>query len=255
MAKKDRISTFTLFLSGTILFSLAWLMPSFPLLSFVGLAPFIAIAANNRKEKSIWTSLELILVGITAAFIAASLFNDTNIAYTIVQAMVFTMAFLGYTFVRKSLGPGVSIITITLFWLAIEYVLIKWVSVPSVFLADSLVLKRDWFRWNSQIGYLSASLWILVCNTFLYLAVLTEKKVNWIFVILFILAVVGPIVYSYTLQIDSIDKDQMMLLYSSSDQTLPQSYVSRGELVPRTSAWVSLLILLYTFVKRKIARK
>ena len=255
MAKKDRISTLTLFVSGTIFFSLAWLMPSFPLLSFIGLAPFMAIAANNRKEKSIWTSLELILIGISVAFITASIFNDTHVAYTIAQAMVFTMAFLGYTFVRKSLGAGVSIITITLFWLAFEYVFIKWIPTPSIFLADSLLLKRDWLRWNSQVGYLSVSLWILISNTCLYLALLTERKVNWLFVILFIISVAGPIVYSYTLQVDPIDKDQMVQLYSAADPNLPESYLNRGELIPRTSAWVSVLILLSTLVKRKTSKK
>lgn len=255
MAKKNRIPTATLFLAGTILFSLAWLMPSFPLLSFFTLAPFMAIAANNRKEKSIWTSLELILVGITVALIIASLFNETGIAYTITQAILFTMAFLGYTFVRKSLGPGVSIITITLFWLTLEYIFIKWIPIPSIYLADLLLLKKEWWRWNSQMGYLSASLWILISNTLLYLAVLTEKKINWLFVMFFIISVSGPILYSYTLQTDPISKDQMIQLYAGSTSNLPEHYTITGELIPRTSAWISLLILLSTMVKRKTTRK
>lgn len=68
MAKKNSIGTPSLFVGGTILFSLAWMMPSFPLLAFVGFAPFIAIAANNRKEKSMWSSLELVLLGLSISF-------------------------------------------------------------------------------------------------------------------------------------------------------------------------------------------
>lgn len=144
MAKKHRIPTLALFGAGTILLSLAWLMPSFPLLAFFGLAPFIAIAANNRKEKTMWTSLELVLLGLTIAFFSVSIFNSISPAFTIALAMIYTLAFVGFTFVRKTLGPGVSVITIGLFWLAVEYLLLKWNPQSSIFLADLLSLKQDW---------------------------------------------------------------------------------------------------------------
>jgi apolipoprotein N-acyltransferase len=254
MAKKNSIPTLALLAAGTILFSLAWLMPSFPLLVFIGLAPFIAIAVNNRKEKSIWTSLELILLGLTISFFMATLFNKTEPAYIIGQAIIFTMAFLGYTFVRKNLGPGVSLITIALFWLAIEYLLLKWNPASSIYLADALQLKPEWVRWNSKTGYLGASLWILITNILVFQAVLTANKTNWLFVILFVLSIAVPITYSYLLDSDSITKDQLVQLYQSKGMDLSESYNASGELIPRTSAWISVLILLFTFVKRKTNR-
>ena len=255
MAKKNRIPTLALLTAGTILFSLAWLMPSFPLLAFIGLSPFIAIAVNNRKEKSMWTSLELILLGLTISLFMATLFNKIEPAYLIGQAIVFTLAFLGYTFVRKNLGPGVSLITIALFWLAIEYLLLKWNPASSIYLADTLQLKEEWVSWNSQTGYLGASLWILITNILIFKAVLTEHKTNWLFVALFALSVTIPMIYSYLLDADSITRDQMVLLYQSNGQDLSESYNANGELIPRTSAWISVLILLFTFVKRKTNRK
>lgn len=254
MGKKNSIPSLALFGAGTVLLSLAWLMPSFPLLAFCGIAPFIAIAANNRKEKSMWTSLELVLLGLAIAIFSATLFNDISLAFTFAQAIVFTMAFLGYTFVRKSLGPNVSIITIGLFWLALEYLLLKLSPRAPVYLSDLLLLKKEWVRWNVKTGYLGTSLWILVSNTFLYLAVLTTNRTNWIFVTLFVVSVAGPIIYSHALDFEPIAREQMVLLYSSSDsQTIP-SYPVTGELIPRTSAWVSVLILLFTLVKRKTKR-
>ena len=255
MAKKNRIPTLALLASGTILFSLTWLMPSFPLLAFIGLAPFIAIAVNNRKEKSIWTSLELILLGLTISFFMATLFNHAEPAYLIGQAIVFTMAFLGYNFVCKNLGPGVSLLTIALFWLAIEYLLLKWNPASSIYLADALQLKQEWVRWNGKTGYLGASLWILITNILVFQAVLTENKTNWLFVVLFVLSMAIPMIYSYSLNTDSITKDQMMLLYQSNGNDLGDPYNATGELIPRTSAWISVLILLFTFVKRKTNRK
>lgn len=255
MAKKNRIPTLALFAAGTILFSLAWLMPTFPLLAFIGLAPFIAIAVNNRKEKSIWTYLELILLGLTISFFVATLFKNTEPAYLIGQAIVFTMAFLGYNFVRKNLGPGVSLTTIALFWLAIEYLLLKWNPASSIYLADVLQLKQEWIRWNNKTGYLGASLWILITNILLFQAMLTENKTNWPFLVLFILSVFLPMAYSYQLESDSITKDQMVQLYQSGGKDFNKSYQATGELIPRTSAWISVLILLFAFVKRKTNRK
>ncbi|MEQ8423870.1 MAG: hypothetical protein RIA63_04110, partial [Cyclobacteriaceae bacterium] len=199
MAKKNSITTLILFIGGTILFGLSWLMPSFPLLAFIGFAPFVAIAVNNRKEKSMWSSLELVLAGLSLSFFAARFFDFDQLTFVILQAILFTLTFLGYTFVRKSLGQKVSVITLPLFWLAMEYILLKWYPLPVLFLADLFTLKPQWIRWTSFTGYLGASLWILASNILLYLAVLTEKKVNWLFIILFFLSVVGPIGYSYAI--------------------------------------------------------
>lgn len=255
MAKKNSIGPLYLFAGGTLLLSLAWLMPSFPLVIFVGLSPFIAIAVNNRKEKTMWTSLELVLAGLSISLFASSFFDLPQLTFAIVQAILFTLPFVGYTFVRKSLGPGVSIITLPLFWLALEYVLLKWYPFPITFLADSLMLKSNWTAWNGQTGYLGASLWILTCNVLLFQGLLTEKKVNWLFIVLFLLTLLGPIAYSAMTDSNGISRDSMMALYTAGESTANPEYTSRGEFIPRTAAWISVLIVLFTFVKRKTSRK
>jgi hypothetical protein len=165
------------------------------------------------------------------------------------------LPFIGYTFTRKSLGASVSIITLVLFWLALEYLLLKWSPFPILYLADLLALKPTWTSWNASTGYLGSSLWILACNTFLYLAILTEKKVNWIYVALFVISLVGPIAYTYTIDSTGITKYDMIQLYASDNETTSSGYGLRGEFITRTSAWISLLILLFTLVKRKTTRK
>jgi len=255
MAKKDSIKPIYLFLGGVTIFGLAWLMPSFPLLAFIGLSPFIAIAVNNRKEKSMWTSLELVLLGLSISFFAGSIFSATQLTYSVIQAILFTIPFAGYTLVRKTFGPNVSVITLPLFWLGLEYFLLKWYPLPIIFLADILTLKPEWTSWNTSTGYLGSSLWILLCNVFIYQGVLTEKKVNWFFIVLFVLAVVGPIVYAMTLETNAITRNEMIELYSPGKDTLATEYSLAGEFVPRTAAWISVLILLFTLVKRKVTRK
>ena len=52
MAKKSNsiISPWILFAAGTILFTSGWLMKSFPLLIFVGIAPFFAIVDQGKED-------------------------------------------------------------------------------------------------------------------------------------------------------------------------------------------------------------
>lgn len=252
MAKKNRIPTLYLFSGGTVLFSLAWLMPLFPLLAFVGLAPFFAIAVNNRAEKSLWSSMELILLGLSISFWAIDQFSLDSLTNSIVSGILFTLPFLGYTFVRENLGAKSSIIVIIFFWLAIEYITLK--IYPIHFLADLLILKSEWSKWTAQTGYLGISLWILSTNALLFKALLTEQKTNWILFVLFVAMITGPFVLSHASEASPITKQDMLAVYLDSE-TGEAGYKSYAEWIARTSAWISVLIVLFTLVKQKTKRK
>ena len=252
MAKKNRIPTIYLFAGGTVLFSLAWLMPSFPLLAFIGLSPFFAIAINNRAEKSLWTSMELILLGLSISFWAINQFSFDVLTTSIVSGILFTLPFLGYAFARKNLGTKASLIVILFFWLAIEYILLK--IYPKYFLADLFILKPEWSRWTAQTGYLGVSLWILSTNALLFKALLTEEKINWLMLILFLAMVIGPFTVSHVSAAYPITRQTMLAVYSNSETGDP-GYKSSAEWIARTSAWISVLIVLFTFVKQKTKRK
>lgn len=252
MAKKNRIPTLYLFSGGTVLFSLAWLMPSFPLLAFVGFAPFFAIAVNNRAEKSLWTSMELILLGLSISFWAIGQFSLDSLTTSIVSGILFTLPFLGYSFARENLGAKASLIVIILFWLAIEYLTLK--IYPAHFLADLFILKPEWSKWTAHTGYLGISLWILSANALLFKALLTEEKINWLLFILFLAVVIGPFALSQVSETSPITRQTMLAVYSNSG-TGGAGYKSYAEWIARTSAWISVLTVLFTFVKQKTKRK
>ncbi|MGE0588049.1 MAG: hypothetical protein AB7O48_05710 [Cyclobacteriaceae bacterium] len=252
MAKKNRIPTIYLFAGGTVLFSLAWLMPSFPLLAFIGLAPFFAIAVNNRAEKSLWTSMELILLGLSISFWAVTQFSLANLTISIVYGILFTLPFLGYAFARENLGAKASLIVILFFWLAIEYASLK--VYPTYFLADLFILKPEWSKWTANTGYLGISLWILSTNALLFKALLTEEKINWLLFTLFLAVVIGPFVLSQGAETSPITRLDMLALYSNSVAG-DAGYKSYAEWIARTSAWISVLIVLFTLVKQKTKRK
>ena len=251
MVKGNKPAVALLFVTGTFLLGLAWLMPSFPLFAFFGLAPFMAMVSGKPKKGRVGGVVELTLLGLSISLFCATFFDVDRLAVVIIQAMVFGLPFLGIVFLR-SLGQQAGIFTIVLFWLALEFIGLKAAPGDTIFLADLLHLKPVWVRWNLATGYLGASLWILLCNAFLCKAWMTGDKFNWLFLILFVLTVTTPMAYSYTLDENALDKAQMVRFYRHNDiQGLPEAYIRNAEWIARTAAWVSVFMVLYSFVRKK----
>lgn len=227
-------------------------MKSFPLLIFAGLAPFFAIADEGKDNERFWNLSELILGGLSISLFAAHLFEVKFLVVSISQAIALTLAFVGYSFAYQSLGSRLGKFTIIIFWLGIEYVLVKLPYRNTVlFLADALQLQSDWQSWNQYTGYLGSSLWILIVNLFLYLALLKGDKINWFHFALAILLLAGPISFSYFNEGNALTRVEMNDLYGGNITTLDKEYVEHGELIPRTAAWVTVLILLLSLIKSK----
>lgn len=261
MAKKSNhtgtfLQPWMLFALATALLTAAWLMKSFPILIFAGYAPLFAIADQAKEKDSPWSRFELILLALGISFFAATVFDSALLIIVLAQAILFTLSFVGYNFCYQSLGARTGKFTIIFFWLALEYLFLKlpWFE-KTLFLTDALMLKSSWMAWNTSTGYLTASLWILVVNLFVYLTFFRPPSVNWYYFIVAVLLTAGPIVYSYTLSSPGLNREQMIALYSGSQTAGPLSYQNQGELIPRTAAWVSLFILLLALVKSKTKKK
>lgn len=252
MAKKNSgpLQPWMLFLISAILLSAGWLMKPFPILIFFGFAPLFAIADQAKENDDFWIHTEFILLSLIASFFAAFSLTPNHLIPAIVHGIVFTLAFLAYSFSHQSLGSRLGKFTIIFFWLGTEYVLLKspW-RTETIFLADALILKTDWLQWTNHTGYLGGSLWILTTNLLLYLAILKDK-LNWAYLSLMVIVLAGPAIASYFISGQPINRDQMITLYTQGSSTL-NSYLKEGELVTRTAAWISVLILLLAFVKNK----
>lgn len=260
MAKKNnRIfqNVWFLFATATLLISAGWLMMSFPILIFIGMAPLFAISDLAKDKTSPWNHLEVILLSFAVALFCGSLFNTSQLILIIAQAILLTLTFAGYSFAYHSLGNRLGKFTIIFLWLGLEYLMLKlpWKN-DFLFLADALKLKSDWWKWNNEIGYLSISLWILVVNLFFFMAFFKSASINWFLVALAILLVVVPIIYStYYLDNPGINREQMIALYNGNEGNFSKNYKDRGELITRSSAWVSILIVLLAVVKNKVKKK
>jgi apolipoprotein N-acyltransferase len=256
MAKENKLSPFILFLMATFLLTAGWLMKSFPLLIFVGFAPLLALTDQIKKEEVFWESFEWILIALCVSFFAAHLFSIQLLPAVFIQGIAFTLSFIAYKFAKQSLGDRLGKLPILFFWLGIEYIFLKlnWPA-NSLFLGDALSLQMDWLRWNTHTGYLGASFWILLVNLILYYSYFKTGKMNWPLFILFLITLSGPIVYSYTVEEKIISREMMISFYHNDETPALLTYEQRGEFIPRTSSWISVLILLFALVKNKTKKK
>ncbi|MCU0418368.1 MAG: hypothetical protein MUC38_01825 [Cyclobacteriaceae bacterium] len=238
-----------------VLLVLAWLMQSFPAIVFVAYAPVFVILDKKSDQKPAWEHFEWILIPLACGFLAAGWPREGWLYLGFVQAIIGTLVFVAYSFCRESLGPRLGKATVILFWLAAEYVL---VSLPwrhhFIFLADAIALWPTWTNWTVAVGYLAISLWIWLCNLAAYEAVLTPSKMRWGWAICWLLLVSVPIGWAYAAGGQGIDRAQMIAWHTVGVPPVDR-YAHQGEVVARTAAWLSVLVLLVGFVRHKVKKK
>jgi hypothetical protein len=248
--ENDRINIWWLSIGGTVLLAVGFYMKAFPIFVFIGLAPFFAILDHTMDGDHFWEHAELILIGLAIALFAAFQFDATFVITILFLAILFTLPFIGFAFAHENLGPRTGKFIVIILWLGLEYVLVKLQWPRHVFhLADSLQAWPAWVRWNTTTGYLGASAWILLTNWLVYAAVL-RQGIRWPLVILALTIWIGPMIYSYTLPAQTITRHTMLELYNNKVVS-SGNYAATGELVARTSAWVSILVLVFAGVKSR----
>ncbi len=164
---------------------------------------------------------------------------------------------MAYAFAYQNLGSWAGKFIIIFFWLALEYCFLK---IPLnnnvVYLADALLLQPGWYNWTTYTGYLGTSLWILITNLLFYQAIFKKSGFNVYYFAAALLLVIVPIIYSMQVSYKGITHQQMAELYSFNvNGSYSEKYSKHGELVARTAAWVSLLIILLSFAKNYIRKK
>ena len=243
------------FIVSALLLTGGILLPSFPIFIFLGLAPLFALTDRATDTSTVFEKMEWVLLAIAVYFLAIHSFDFSFIVSAMIYTILFTLPFIGHIWVRHTLGPRAGKITIILFWLAIEYTLLKFRPNESNFLADTLRLHPDWMEWNIHTGYLGGSLWILLSNLIVYQTFFSKSPFKWYWIVLLVIFLFGPVVYSYFVNFNSITRKDLVILYGEKLIVEDVTYLARGEFVVRTAAWISTLILLFTFVKSQTTKR
>ena len=256
MAKENNTSLppWALFLISAVLFAAGWFMKPFPLPIFLAFAPLFAIADQARENDDFWINTEFILLSLISCFLAAFAFNFSHLVSVLILAITFTLSFIVYTFCFQQLGSRLGKFIILFFWLATEYLLLKlpWRN-ESLFLADALLLKKEWLHWTNYTGYLGGSFWILLTNLFLYMTIF-KGPLNRTWLLITLITLFSPAIASHFIKEPPIHRDEMMSLYNTGKSMLV-TYTQQGELLTRTSAWISVVIILLALVKNQTSKK
>ena len=255
MAKKtESLNRWWLFAAAVILLVAAFLMKLFPVFAFVAFAPLFVLAGSDGENENRWENAELILIALVIGFFSATMFDVSQLLRMVLLGIVFTMPFVLFSKVRGSLGPLTGDFLIIIFWLALEYLLLKsGQGRRTIFLADLIGLKEGWIKWNHHTGYLGGSLWILLVN-WLMAKTFLRGKFNGILMMMVLILIAAPLWYAWQHPAEVISRNQMIALYENAASGA-SAYGNRGEWIVRTAAWVSVLVVLFSIVRTRTKKK
>lgn len=239
-----------LFVTSTILFVSAMLTRNFPILAFIAFAPlFVLLDLLKGFNKS----YPLVIVSVITGFSLYAITHENSILNITIYALWVFLLFWSFAETQSHNQNVLNKFTLVIFMLGAEYIMIKYVPTKHIiFLADLLSQKPEWTRWNMFTGYLGGSLWVLLANLLFYQAIFkTENVKKWV-LLMGILLIVLPIIYSLNLSNLAITRMDMIILYAGEGSE--NTYSKNGELISRTGAWVTVLIVIFTFVKNKTKR-
>jgi len=172
------------------------------------------------------------------------------VIYFALLGVVFTF----YTLMQRLSKNAMNKFALVIFVMGTEDLLLKlMIEKNPVFLADVLASKSIWTRWNTYTGYTGASLWILLTNLLFYQVFFKTQKINWFLLTLAVMMILVPIIYSLNISANALARDDVVSLYSNAG-THHSNYSQRGELISRTGAWVSVLIIIFTILKGQIKK-
>lgn len=231
---------------SALLFLLTWNIASFPIFIFVAFIPLFVLLDLHESNLKI----DRMVFGVLALSVILSRpFTFQSLIGTILFGVLISLSFKGFQF-SHSVSPKAKKIMLIIGILAIEFGVLK-IHYPKdpIFIADALQSVNEWTRWNAYTGYLGVSFWILLINLFLYKGIFETPSWHWPSILFAIITLSIPCYISYGMESDSLMRSDMEQLYHSSGYLRNNTYVQHGEIIARTSAWVSVLMIIFIFVK------
>lgn len=247
-----------LFIIAQILLLIAFVWRDFPVFIFFAFAPMFALIDHPAALKDSYLPfLAAVVTAFIFYYVMQESMHKSSVLSWIIYFTLLAAVFTAYILMQRWTNNRLNKFALIFFILAMEYFFLKVMTKPTpVFLADLIKYKMTWTRWNVFTGYSGATLWILFSNLLFYQALFKEEKINWAMCIVASLTVIGPIVYSLISTETALAKADVLSFYSDNGY-VNSTYSQHGELISRTGAWVSLLIIIFTLIKgttKKVSR-
>lgn len=257
---------------SVILMVLGYVLPSFPFLIMLAVAPLFKLyeeinlqndAFNKTGLHPLILILILILLSHTLIYLITS--SGPGILFSMVYGIMMSLAFFLYLLTDTYSKNRLGFFTIILYWLSLEYLAIKLVpEMAHLLLGTTLLSYPEWIAWNTQTGLMGITAWILTGNILLYYALfkgkgVMEGRLRPLSLVYALLALSIPVFISLQFFSPShiITVHEVILAYTQPSE-MPfefKEYAITGEVFGRTAAWISVLIFLYSLVKLKIKKR
>lgn len=167
-------------ISGLML-SVGWPANGFAPLLFVGFVPLLLIENHfweNRVDNSrfsiSWISFIAFAIWniLTTYWISNSTLAGA-FAAIFLNSLFMTIVFTLFHITRRNLNKGLySYLALIAYWLTFEYIHLHWdLNWPWLNLGNGFANFHKWIQWYEYTGTFGGSLWVLVVNIFIFLAV------------------------------------------------------------------------------------
>lgn len=248
MGKSNHIESKLVVLSIVFL-SLSKLTNYLSPLVFLGLAPLFGIYDLYQKGKT--TAIKFILLtglSLIAGFWFWKVSDDkidfNALSQALFQGVLMSFAFIFFWFTNKYAKNRIGLLTVVIYWLALEYC-----SLQISYLSSDLLISNalsDWgapVSWHEKTGWLGVSLWIVVGNIIFYYVLfkdnaIFQKNYRWLSFVYAILFLSIPFLYGYWY----------------GEPQIIEVGLPNQEYLGRTALWVSMLLISYGFVKSQIRK-
>lgn len=248
--------------ASIVLLTIANVLESASYLSLVAIIPIIIILKNSLSKKTgYWQWPVSLTVTLTVTYLLGQLITSQSISFGILPyAVGLSLVTSLYWLVSRHLNSRIGLFTVILFWLAYDYLILSVFPDNSVYFVFNSLETSAFLPWTHSLGFFGVTLWALVSN-FLMAYILFDPnteyniKMRWLSLIYATLFITAPIwiLYFWPSSQIGISFDDMYRHYHDLpiDNLL---YNERGEWLGRTSAWVAVLIVIYSLVKRKVKK-
>lgn len=230
----------------------------FPFFIFAGLAPVFALFNNRQEQTSSKLNLHIrIFVIVLVVFLVWNInYVNSTLAHwliPVVHALAVMLAFVAFDFTDKYARNRIGFFTLAIYWLAVEFLLLRaHPEFSRFFLATAFNSHPEVVEWNAYTGFLGVSLWIIFVNILLYRCIFKDNAVftgniNWIGLAATIIVACAP----FFIDVEGAAILREDLLVNGADA---KQLAGSGEYIGKTAVWVTVLLLLYSFVKREVSK-
>ncbi len=163
---------------------------------------------NGKKTKLFkWSYLSFLLFNLLTTWWIYFASDWGMVMAVTCNALFMATVFQLFHLTRLRFGDRIGYLSLICYWTAFEYLHLNWaLSWPWLTLGNGFAALPDWIQWYEYTGILGGTVWILLSNVFLYIAIKSAKKLYnkklliWVNIILVPIVLSKLIAFNYTEQ-------------------------------------------------------